>query len=1500
MFLISNLLTLIFKHFFKLMNKILFILISLTLIVSQLNYLIADPTVRDSSETIVKDKEISESASSSLSSYLIVLEELLEKDIKDDDTSKTKAYVGKAHGLYQKVKAESRIVEILDFSRTQNLPIAINKNLSGIDYMVVIDSMIFTPQGGMITSYMSLEIPQNQQRIAFRGASIKFNKSGIAANARLELIEDYSLNFGEKILLNLKAQERKTFIAFDCKGYKNMGIQAELEFSRDLIVPENIDGSLMPEPARVKGLFEVNAMREWGEIITKINLPAFQVKGLKGFGFKITDAVLDLSEVANAPGLIFPTWYNSDIASSPNHPLWQGLYIREATISMPPQFETTEQKRLTFFASNLLIDELGVSGALGAKNLLSLDRGTMDGWKFSIDSLFINLSSNQLLGGGLGGRLGVPILGEEPLKYQAVVNIAGNYLFNVTATGQKKIPLWMAEATIDKGSGVEIRLTDTKFLPRVFLNGTLSVGNANLKLTDIRFEQLQLQTVVPYIKVGAMSFGSNKDQQKVSGFPITIKEIGVNSKGSDIGLSITAAVNFVGENDGGFGGEGSFTVWGEHYKVEGRHQLKFKTIELREIKIDIDGGAFKLKGMIASYKQHPLYGRGFKGAIEASFTPGLKVAAMVQFGSVNDYRYWYADALAILPQGIPVAPGFGLYGFGGGAYYHMKRELPKPVQLPEDTNKNPIDTTSEAGKSLSGVKYLPDNSKGLGIKATVVIATYPSPQPFNADATFEITFNTNGGLDYIAFGGDAYFMTAINKRNAKAPIFATLRMEYDVPNKSLFGNLTVFMNVAGGMIRGIQPDNKAGTATLYFAPHDWYIHIGTPDQRIGLKMMNIFQANSYFMVGTKMPGMPEPPAQVKGILKEDFGFMRDENALRSGGGFAFGANLSMSTGDLRFTIFYARLDAGAGFDIMLKNYGEGVRCAGRTEPLGINGWYASGQAYAYVQGKIGIKVDLTFVKGEYDIIKLGAAAILQAKLPNPFWMQGTVGGYYSILGGLVSGHCKFKMTIGEQCTIEGGSALSGIKIIAETSPANNERKVNVFNAPQAAFNIPINKTFELVDIDDQRKSFRATLDYFKPTELGQDIQGKLTWNPNKDVVVFQSFEILPPKKIIKLMLKVHFEELVAGVWQTVKLNNKPIEETIESSFETGEAPDYIPESNVLYSYPALNQFNFHKQESPKGYIQLRQGQTYLFPSTTEWKQLGRFQNEQQKHEFDFKYNTGERRITFNIPTTLVNNNVYSLQLLNVPTVENAKIDANVKDIAQGAADRKITTKDIEGSLSLLSEKLILASNFKTSKFSTFSAKLNALQYSSGWIWDIYTGVNELGSNISTSEYFDRYELLGTDHSKPLIQFEAILDNRWFTKDIFPLIYKEYPLAGNIFINWRKTEELGLPPSKAIYLRQNPNDKILSTTDVSNNGINSIANYVAFIYNLSYITYKDYNELREKASITLGQGNRKESITSLVTSYYPILSSGKYKFKVHYVLPGSNQVTSEKEFTIIKP
>ena len=158
---------------------------------------------------------------------------------------------------------------------------------------------------------------------------------------------------------------------------------------------------------------------------------------------------------------------------------------------------------------------------------------------------------------------------------------------------------------------------------------------------------------------------------------------------------------------------------------------------------------------------------------------------------------------------------------------------------------------------------------------------------------------------------------------------------------------------------------------------------------------------------------------------------RKSGMLTSGKGLAFGSSVEISTGDLDWWIFYASLDMGAGFDVMLNS---GAMC--NKVPAGINGWYANGSAYAYFEGDVGLYFQFCKKCKERKIplVELSVAAQIEMGIPNPFWADGYAAGSASILG-IWEGSFDFHVQYGEYCEFtpvyKPKEALSGLVFIQD-------------------------------------------------------------------------------------------------------------------------------------------------------------------------------------------------------------------------------------------------------------------------------------------------------------------------------------------------------------------------------------------------------------------------------------------------------------------------------------
>lgn len=1463
---------------------------------------------------------------------------------------------------YQLVVDENRILSTggSGSNDPKELPLGVQQDSSNSKNLIVFDNMVFTTEGASLDAYFTLIVPTTGDSVIFSAKEIGFNPTGVEDDGRMELTSNVSVVLGNNMLLTLKGENNGTFVSWDCKGFEEVHIDGDIEFCREFVIPVDETGAPLEDPERVKASF-TTSFKEWDDFAVTVDVTPFQVARLDSVIWRVEEAVFDFSSTQTPDMVLFPDNYEHPDVNFEEESFegWKGLYMKRVSVKLPEHFEdgeTVEESEIG--AENLIIDNTGFTSDLFATSVIDIEKGTIGNWAFSIDSFAIRIQSNDFQSVYFAGEIEVPIFKDSTgLEYAAYINPGCQYNFEVTLLDTIELALWKARSELYPNSTIAMGYGEEDgFTAEASLYGIAEIDvkfgkkkKDDVKMKGVHFEGLTVRTAAPYIEFGTWGLlkpegpeEKDKEDGLLSKIPLTINDFQLKTEDDRVGLYVNASVTLMGSEEGGFGGEGGLTIWGkrEESTLAGFiPKYAFDGVEVESFEIEASGPAFSLEGSLEFYESDPLFGSGIRGKIDASFEPGLSVEAIGQFGRVNDYNYFFVDAMLRADQGIAIAnTGLALFGFGGGLYHHMS-QASLVTLLPDENGDTPeIDEESELGVSLSGTRYLPDENTFLGLKATVAIGTI-RPEAFNADVTFEIAFRDNGGVRMIGFEGDAYFMTPPKADREDASVRASLDMTYDFENTVLHADMTVYVNVYGGAIAGAYENNKVGDAVLHFESTDhWYIHIGHPDTRLAVNVqipgleIELAQFTAYLCAGTELPPMPALPTNVSSIIG-DLDLARDEAIAGNGGGFMFGAAFDAQTGNQEFAMFYGRFGAGIGFDVMMKNYGEEVTCKGQDGPIGIDGWYASGQMWAYVDMEIGIHVDLLGYEGDYSIIEAAMAAALQAELPNPVWARGVVGGRYSILGGLVSGDCKFDFELGDRCEMVGGSPLAGIKVIQSVTPAEAARDVDVFNTPQASFNLQLDREFELRDRDGNEVAFRAKLDYFTVKATGNTtkpdvvveagpIVGELVWNAEKDVVAFESFDILPGFAEIELDVRVIFEKKVfGGVWTPLIVNGKEAEERYNYTFETGEAPDYIPHNNIEYAYPLLDQYHFLKDEASdrQAYISLKRGQPYLFTNDPDFNKVVRFistgPNESLTSESaSLNYDSGARLVTYNIPNNLVNQNVYRINFVNVPTQENVALDANatVKEVdlsgAGGTGAAVVKVKELEGTKENFQEKNFFESHFRTSVHSTFNQKLDALAFDKATDYplrayrdtdptkDAYNGIYEIRMRVSGNEVFDKFEISGDEVRQlpALIQYEAGTAAPWFQQDLNPTIYDHFPDA-NVDYEWRTEETYGRVPVGAMDIRQENNARMLGEEDVVANTVgNPIAPDAQFIYNVDWAAYKDYlNFLQQVTSKLTYLENLPSYYTEYAETPYPFMRTGDYPIDVNYTLPGKTTPTTTR-------
>ena len=1040
----------------------------------------------------------------------------------------------------------------------------------------------------------------------------------------------------------------------------------------------------------------------------------------------------------------------------------------------------------------------------------------------------------------------------------------------------------------------------------------------------IVFQNLHLQShQAPYIQVDYFGYPSTVEA-KIGNFKLGFEDIHLFTPSVDeVGLAFKMKVNFMGGDNGNesyISGQAGLKIIGKLNNGEFK-TYKFHKVDIDEIRIDVEKSGFSLKGGVRVFEDDSIYGKGFKGDLELELKRiDLKGMAKAMFAK-KEFNYWFVD-FQIDNNGSKGK--FGLERVEGGLSYRMKR----------------VDNNMMANINTS--VFEPDISSGLSFRAGAK-AKFGSSTSFKAKVFLEMQYNSNGGLNRIYFLGEGAMMSdngstdgdlkstwasynnifsgsdatemnqylaqgnllQISKRRhpisevakeGKVGLFISI--EKDFVNDSFDGLFELYLKLDG--FKGAGENNKFGMVHMYSSPSKSYLHVGTPLDKLGavFKVGSYdIQVGAYFMTGDVIPSQTPPHPRVLQILGPNImNDNRNLSLLNDAKGFAFGLNFSISMGfDVGW--IYAYLEAGGGFDIMHRKL-EGVSCSGRPGPVGNDGWYSMGQVYAYIYGEVGLKVDLWLTTIDVKILSFGVAAMLRGELPNPTYLDGYVGIYYNVLGGLVSGRFRYHAEIGEKCDFVGYTAPPlGISVIANVSP-ENEQNVDVFKKPQVAFNYGMLQPFR-AEVQGNPKLVRLNLQKYELYDGSTLIPGEIEWLDNNTKANFISSEILPPQKDIVCKVVVGIEEKVGNSWVTLQNQGGASTESKEFTFKTGNAPEYIPLQNIKYTYPVIDANNFYPNEHKTVYVKLKQGQAYLFNGSVQnWVLKGELrQGDLIKSTTTLNYDVTKKKVNFTYDNISTNSN-YQLKLMayapgNSTSSSSSSINVN-QNTGTGTTlstndtsftnQQTITNNTAQAQNNTNANKTFLEYNFVTSVHATFTDKMNSIQ-KTGDVFEILTAdTHALHYQTASYEIFNISELVGSQYTdgKSLITTEAVSEDTYFNSYLNPLFYSKYPLDGSVFINQRNISDLGLVPVKAVdvplyyrtLLETNASDITLKTR-------------LPFRYNLPTFYRQDYGELKykliNKFMYPTVNFEKYNLYKDLIDNLYVPISIGAYKIKIKYEL-----------------
>lgn len=699
------------------------------------------------------------------------------------------------------------------------------------------------------------------------------------------------------------------------------------------------------------------------------------------------------------------------------------------------------------------------------------------------------------------------------------------FQFVVQPNDSLDFELWKATARIEKSSKINVVYAASKSLvAEAKLNGSISIEGKvaplpKVKLDLIEVQELTFRTRSPYFspgkttffglaspekQLGPFVFTLDKIQPVVGAPPVDLKTLQNQSAEEEIGIQFAGSVKIT-DISAAPKAATALTVKAKIKLAGGRFSIGDPAFQLNKIQLSAaDIAGISLTGGLELFADHATYGDGFKGNLAVKFPPGFAVGSTVQFGNVKNMGYWYVDASLKFPYGtgIPLFPGTKLAGFSGGAYYHMKPSVdlskksdaiagaPQKSDTKPDTSGNPA-----IGAIPSGAAYVPDGQTGLGIKARLYFGLQ-ADRILTCNTGLEIGFTPSWGISLFQVSGDGHYMPDANDKGIlNAAVLAKVQWIrsgnqvvntiFDASAQVTAGNPLLSVNVPLKM-HFEQPSNPL-----------WHLKLGqprTPADALAPKgsprpdaayielLGGLARAEGYFAVGnydmpTSMPPVPkyilDILAKSKGggdnsaddaaaqnemqLMKGDFAD-KVSNASGTKPAILFGASQEFHL-DKTIAIIYIKADAGYGFDAMLRNYA--ATCPG----VGLNGWYASAQAYAGIDAALGVRVKFLGASFQQEFLSAGIAAILSGGLPNTTFLNGEAGGYYSVLDGAITGsfNVSFKLGNKPDCNMT-TSALANVELINSITPDDGTTDVPLTIKPEVKFTFRGDAPFTLSDV----------------------------------------------------------------------------------------------------------------------------------------------------------------------------------------------------------------------------------------------------------------------------------------------------------------------------------------------------------------------------------------------------------------------------------------------------
>lgn len=1257
-----------------------------------------------------------------------------------------------------------------------DLPLGLDKEVGGVKMVIAITGLNLTPTSAAFDAATVIDIPDANKKIAL-GGNICMKPNGICGSGVLYLANDVSLS--PMLNMNLLAKvpaDSGTYVKFNDGGFDMLRIKATYNFPTNKLNAK----TGMPLSATIIG-----EGKNWSDWKASVTIEPFVVKGVENLTFSMDGAAFyDHSSTSNPIGI--PATLVSDN-------MWMGFYLPKLKMELPGAIRSSTPGPVSASVTKLIIENEGVSGTINTGTVLDIGNGSLDSWYFSIDNIHATFTKNSFDNAGMDGKIVLPITTNEEqnrLDYHSTLTSKDGKVgfgFSIKPKTDVIVPLWHSQFTLFESSFVSVEPIGDHFKASANLSGKMDIiikdiakVNVDVKFKLMEFEQLVLTTDEPYVSIYKFKAGMASPQKDVSGFNVSLEEIGLTSHDGLVGPKFKVGINL---SSLGALPEATFglSVLGKPGLENFRPSWKFETVDLTSLAVKGQMGPAYVDGTV-SFLRDDQWGSAVRGGLAVSVANLASVDCQALFGTKNDYNYFYMDANVKFPTpGIPLsvlpAPPISIFGMGMGLYYHLSVEKNNrgPEALLDPTFKEPTN------------KYRP-NPSTAGFNGNIILGMQDGTTMMGK-CSIEAEVNIEKfGINKIIFDGQIYTMCEPNKMENSIGKGA-MEMTFDFANK-IYDLQAV--HTIEAKLGGISVKKVYGSLDLRIAPIDalnvkWYLKIGEPNRPCEMRPFDVFPppytaldfvitGKGYFMTGNDIPDGSPLNNKVREMFGDGpFPDQKRGGDLITGKAVVFGAGIFLPRVDENFLIFYLKFDAGIGFDIKFNTMTK--ECGGAVGRPGFNGYYANGQFYAYSEFDFGLNVDLWFYTGRVSAGKSFFKGALLAGLPNPTWFKGVVSAGFSVLGDQIKGTMHFQVKVGEECIAEKSPFGDGLPIISEILPAKDGAEVD--QSISAGFNYPVEKEFTITDKNDKgesiNRSFIIHIDYFNLVEVGidkivlskDDNQLKTWGEDNRSLMIFPKTSYTP-KVDHRLDIKVTAYETTGGGERKCKTSNKPgaadMTEQKSTWFKTGGCPESL-NGKVLSSYPFPGQrYLLQEENQRKGSLILPVDYTCMSDPNYELKvKFTAYKNEVEIGEQVVDATFSDSKLNFILPTLpnqaliravvikklkrVVIDDGLSLYDSESPLAHFIDFSVYSKTTSEGVSNNIFMKKTSAGSKRASTEIKLYTYYFMTSEYNNLTQKLGGMKSTVKTLGINNTnGLEDMEMQIQMHEPFDIYDLQGQNYN----------------------------------------------------------------------------------------------------------------------------------------------------------